>query len=232
MSWNLKELRNLIEEKYGNHQLEKANPHINSVDWKIRISSYHSYASTEAFKSLFAEHENEAIQAVKFILSSGEEATKFYEARLIAEANLIACAQSMHSVSDIFAYVIIHSLKIDGICNKDITLKTVHKHLEASALKDEIIKLLGLREFCYLKDFVNTTKHISLIFSGYNANLEDLDKEEHGLKLSEFSYEFKRSEVREYSEKWHDEFLKELNNLSFQYVEIGKEINNYLINKT
>jgi len=151
--------------------------------------------------------------------------------KLVAEANLIACAQSMHSVSDILAYVILHSLKIYDIDEGDLSLNLIQNQLEASTLKDEIIKLLGLKEFCYLKDFVNTTKHISIVFSGYNANIEHVSKQEHGLKFNSFSYQApKSSKIRNYPEKWHSVFLEELKKLSFQYVKIGQEINRYLNN--
>lgn len=226
-SWNLKELRDLIEEKYGKKQLEKARPHIDSVDWKIGIVSYHSYVSEAAFKGLFNNEESETIQAVKLILSSGEEASKFNEARVIAEANLIACAQSMHSVLDIFAHVIFHALKIEEMEEDEITITAINKKLPEGALKTKITRLLGLRGFNYLKDFVNTTKHISLIFSSYNVNLEDLSEQEHGLKLNSFSYQVPNStKTRKHPEKWSNKFLNELKFISLEYVNIGQEINN------
>lgn len=225
MSWNLEELRNLIKEKYGDQQLEKASPHINSVDRKIKIASYHYHTCKMAFDNLFDDAEDEGIQALDLILSS--EASKFYEAQLVAEANIIACAQSMHSVSDILPHVILHSLNING--KDDLTLRSVQKHLKDGELKNKIIKLLGQKEFCYLKDFVNTTKHFSLVFSPYKANLEDLKKQEHGLKFNDFSYQTPNgSKPRKHPEKWHGIFLEELKKLTVHYVNIGQEINSYL----
>jgi hypothetical protein len=58
----------------------------------------------------------------------------------------------MHSVSDILAYVILHSLKIYDIDEGDLSLNLIQNQLETSILKDEIIKLLGLKEFCYLSN--------------------------------------------------------------------------------
>jgi len=219
-SWDLQELGELVRTKYGEAQLSLLQPHLNSVDRKIRIASYHSYAYSQVFIECFKPEHDERLQAVRLILSNGEEANKFREAELVAEANVIACAQNTHSVSDILSYVIVHARKIDVTSDDRMTLSEVGKTLPPGALKDKITRLIGTTTFRYLQDFVNTTKHVSLVFSQYKVDLESTSDKDHGLKLAAFSYK-----QRSYPAKWSVDFLKELRDISVAYVEIGRELN-------
>lgn len=219
-SWNIKELRELIEKKHGSLQLEKATPHIRSVDWKIAIASCHSYTSKEAFVHLFDDDSQEYVRAVKLLLSTGEEASSFNEAKLISEANIIACAQSMHSIADILAHVIFHTFMISEIEEREISINRINRILPQGKLKSKVTRLLGMTEFCYLDAFVNTTKHKSIVFSGYHVDLKENPEKEHGIKFEEFTYK-----DNQFNEKWDEEFLNELSSLSYQYVDIGNEIN-------
>jgi hypothetical protein len=164
-TWNLQELRTLIKNVHGDEQLSKASSHISSVDWKLRFASYHSYTASNAFVSVFDTEEDEPVSVIKMVLSTGEEATKYHEAKFIYEANVIACAQAMHSVADIVSHVILDALNIDGLDENYLDLKTIQKHVSNVKLKEKIVRVLGLTSFRYLQDFVNTTKHVSLVES-------------------------------------------------------------------
>ena len=126
--WNLKELRDAIKNTHGEEQLEKAKPHINSVDWKNRVASYHYYTASNAFSCFFDESSCEKSDAIKLLLSTGEEANRFYEAKLIYEANLIACAQAIHSISDILSHVIHDSLMLPYVNEDNLNLKLLFQN--------------------------------------------------------------------------------------------------------
>ena len=233
MSWDLEELRNLVKHTRDEDQLAKIKPHLDNVAWKISISNYHHYTSKNAFDSFFNDSENNALQAFKLLFGASESSIKFDRARLVAEANAIACAQHMHSISDVLAHTIYHSLKSLDLDENDVSLVTISRSIDNGPLKDEIVKLLGCREFCYIKDFVNTTKHHSLVFSEYSVNLENLGKEEHGMKFKSFSYTPRESDkAREHKEKTHYQILNELEKLVFRYTSIGKELNKYVAQQT
>ena len=187
-SWNLQELRTLVQDKHGDNQLAILKPHLDSVDWKLRIASFHSYAYSETFSSFFDEAIDGRVAAIGFILSNGEEADRFREAKLVAEANIIVCAQSTHSVSDILSYVIVHALKLGGVDEQRMTLSEINSALPSGILQDRVRGLLGRKEYRYLLDFVNKTKHVSLVFSQYSVNLISQNCNDHGLKFGSFSY--------------------------------------------
>lgn len=228
MVWDLKELRFLVKENFGERQLKLANIHINSVHWKIIIAIYHLHESKNAFNQLFNNSEDKVMDAIKACFTpDSNEGVELKEVELKAEANLIACAQNVHAIADILGYVIYHSLKMPDMAF--ISLKDIQKQLIESELKKEIIKLLGLKEFSYLEAFVNTTKHFCVIFSQHQWNDSELNTLEHGMKFSSFPYQPpKKQRKRMYPEKWHHQFLTELNCISDQYVKIGQCINEYL----
>jgi hypothetical protein len=223
-TWKLNELRQLIEEQHSADHLQKANPHIDSVDWKIRAASYHSYAASNAFSAVFKEKEPPPSVVVKMMLTNGKEATDFYEARLIYEANVIACAQAMHSVSDIISHVILDSLAIRDADEENLDLKSIQKLLPESLLKSHVVRILGLDYFRYLQDFVNTSKHVRLVGSQYTVDLTGVEKIPHGVKFRQFE-----CKGRPHKEKWGETFLQEMRQLSIEYVHLGCALNDYMV---
>jgi hypothetical protein len=223
-TWKLNELRHLIEEQHGADHLQKAIPHIDSVDWKIRAASYHSYTASNAFATVFKEKEPHPSAVAKMMLTNGEEAADFHEARLIYEANVIACAQAMHSVSDIISHVILDSLAIRDVDDENLDLKTIQRLLPESSLKNRVVRTLGLDYFRYLQDFVNTSKHVRLVGSQYTVDLTGVEKVPHGVKFRQFE-----CKGRLHKEKWGETFLKEMKQLSIEYVHLGCALNDYMV---
>jgi len=221
--WKLQELRELIEKHHGSDQLRKAAPHINSVDWKIRAASYHSYAASGAFSDLLSE-QTQPPAVFKMMFSNGEEASNFREARFVYETNVIACAQSMHSASDIISHVIVDSLALNDVDEENLCLRAAQKLVPESKLKETITRVLGLVSFRYLQDFVNTSKHVQLVDSQYTLDLTGNEDIPHGVKFKAFE-----CKGRTHPTKWGDDLLKEMRQLSIEYVQIGSSINEYML---
>ena len=222
--WKLDELRELIKDHHGSDQLQKAAPHINSVDWKIRAASYHSYAATNAFSGASEEAETHPSAVFAMLFSNGEEALNFREARFIYETNVIACAQSMHSASDIISHVILDSLALNDIDEENLCLKAVQKQVPESGLRQSITRVLGLVSFRYLQDFVNISKHVRLVGSPYTFDLTGEEDIPHGVKFESF-----KCKSRTHPAKWGEDFLKEMRQLSIEYVQLGCSLNEYML---
>jgi hypothetical protein len=218
--WNLQELRELIKKIHGAEQLSKAAGHINSVDWRIQQAGYHSYMASNAFSSVFEGAEHELVSAVRMMLSTGEEVSKFNEAKFIYEANVIACAQAMHAVADIISHVILDALAIKGLNEEKLSIQVIQTRVPPGRLKEKIVRVSGLKEFRYLQDFVNTAKHVSLVDSSYTVDLTGREKHPHGIRFKEFE-----CKDRPHPAKWGADFLKELRQLSIEYVNLGQELN-------
>ena len=161
---------------------------------------------------------------MKMMLSSGEEAAGFQEARFIYETNLIACAQSMHSVADIISHVIHDSLALEGIDEEIINLKIVNGALQNGPLKERVTRVLGLAHFRYLEDFVNTSKHIRLVDSVYSLDFTGEEEIPYGVRFRSF-----QRNNRTHKQKWGRDFLEEMKQLSVEYIQLGSAINEHLI---
>lgn len=187
MIWKIKELRDLINSTHGESQLNEANDHINSVVRRIQISAYHLNEAKVAVKQLFDKSQDKVLDAIIASTNpSTDQAQELRDAQLKAEANLIACAHSTHSIADIMAYAILYSVNISDINNKP--LNDISKKLRTSDLKNEINKLLGLNEFCYLNGFVNTIKHRCLVPSIHSFHESENNNLNHELKFNSFNY--------------------------------------------
>ena len=221
--WHLEDLRQLIKEHHGADQLNKANPYIYSVDWKIRAATYHSHAASSAFSDVLEKDNPHPLTVFKMMFSNGEDASNFREARLVYEANVIACAQAIHSVSDIISHVIHDSLALDGIDEENLCLKDVQRLVPESSLKQTITRVLGLADFRYLQDFVNTSKHVRLVDSQYSVDLTGEDKYPHGVKFRAFV-----CKGRTHQSKWGEDFLKAMRQISIEYVLLGGALNEHM----
>ena len=165
---------------------------------------------------------NKAKHPIKVFLSSGEDNATMYEQRHIYEANIIAAAQSTHSVSDIIAHAIYDCLNMSGVDQYEMNLKSVKSKLPKSELKDEVVSFLGRADFRYLQDFVNTTKHISLVKTRSNVDLTKTPYE-YEINVDEFS-----CRGRSHQSKLGSVFLEEMSYLALHYINLGNAITEHL----
>ena len=227
--WDLNELRQLILEKLGPTLLDNVAIHINSVAWKMQLATYHKFVSHHAFDKIIENSEYKIIDSVKLLFDPNTNGT-FSEARIIAEANAIACAQSMYSVQDLLSYVVFYIFNLTNYDGKK-TLTDIYTYIPSKKVKSQIQSLTGSHRFLYLKDFVNQTKHVSLVESAFNADFKDITNIQQGMKFEAFSYIPGSSKPRKHKSKWYKEFLMDIEIIEKAYVSIGKEINDYLKHK-
>ena len=219
--WKIEELRNLVEEIHGKDQKDLANIHINAVDWKIRAASYHSFTATSSL-GIATETLQETNQPIRLVLTNGEDAQELRKQRHIHEANVLACAQTVYSISDVVAHVIKDCLVLSEPGEWDVNLKYVQKYIPSGKLTDTVVALIGNRKYEYLRDFVNTIKHRNLVQTVSNIDLKN-NPLEYEIKFQEFEYK-----DRIHDEKMSGVFLEELKDISLQFLKIGSSLNEHL----
>jgi hypothetical protein len=235
MSISFKSLLIQVSQKHDDTQIEILKPIINSFVWKFFIAKYHSEELKDLIiKEIPQSSSKEYVEIVKLILESAtgtEKGKQFNVAIFKAEAHLIAFAQSIHSLADIFAQIIYTSLNLDAKLKKPIQLKlrTISKINESISNLSEYRKLhselncfLKSDQFKYINAYVNTTKHRSLIPVNYSVSFIESIKPIHGLKIAKFTYndysfepKFSNELIEEtlvYFEKSYNSILAELNN--------------------
>lgn len=157
------------------------------------------------------------------ILNSDDYDNTIGKAWLVSEANTLSLSQAIYSLSDVMAYTIAYSTDLYKIIEKP-TLKTIHKKLKSdSTLKTSIIDMLGLKEYQYLKNLVNKSKHVSLVSTSYSTTYGSHTRGQHGLKFKPFLYA-----DREHPEKWFDEFFHDASLINKKYIVILEELCKYL----
>ena len=106
-------------------------------------------------------------------------------------------------------------------------LQTVVDRMKQHAIAPSVVgaanHFLQSDEFRYLKAYVNTTKHISLIWSGYSIHVVP-GEEQHGLKINAFSYR-----TENWPQKWLTDFIgTDFERLSNMFGAIGIELTDFI----
>jgi hypothetical protein len=233
MRWNIGEFYQLVQHKLPPSSVSSLEPPLGSVRWKFDLCRYHIHEAnrilSEMFKGPKEEQHIEAIGKLFMAISGTDEGHEFLVARFCAEAHAIACAQSLHSTADILAQVLCISLNLDGLFKpKEYRyLQTVVNRMSQHTIAPSVVAaanyFLQSDEFRYLSAYVNTTKHISLIKSGYSIHVVP-SEEQHGLKINAFSY---RGE--NWPEKWLTDFIvTDFEQLSNMFGAIGIELTAFI----
>ncbi|MEJ2010358.1 MAG: hypothetical protein P8Z30_19760 [Acidobacteriota bacterium] len=234
MNWNRKELYDLVVKRHGQPQADLLMPSLISTVWKLSIAQYHAHeAQTIIGKLSSHSSKDEYVEIVKLIFEQDAGSDRGREvtlAKFQAEAKIIACAQAVHSIADIFSQIIYLGLNLDKHLKKPILennryLMAVNQQLTNLPLFNKLqLKLndfLTSKQFQYLSAYVNTTKHRSLIPSTYSISFAENIEPIHGLKISEFLYKGVLHKA-----KWSKEFFKDdINFFTTSFAGIGNEMN-------
>lgn len=221
MPWNLDELRELIETIHGPEQLEKAELHINSIATKLLQANYHARLARECIEDIFKNEESPAF-VMDLILGVNEKSADFEDAKFASEANIIACAYVIHSISDVLAHLILDALAINGSDEDFFDFSKINKLIPAkTTLKILVTRVLGMHQFSYLKAYVNTSKHVSMIDADYRIDLRCNGT--HGIRFKQFVYK-----KDSYKAKWSKDFIDEMSEIAKLYRDIGVAINTHL----
>ena len=229
MAWNLKELREDVELAYGEAQRNLLSPSLESIVDRKFYARYHFQEFEWLLKEFLVDRSK--ISLLKLVFDNDEdERSNFYLCRKQAEANIMGCLQSMHTIADILSYVIYYSLNMNRDASlqmlaRKVTIHSILKNLteisEYETLRNLINQLIGHADYKYLVDIVNHSKHRSIVGTSFTVNLGDDGDRLHGLEFLAFEYE-----SRLHPKRWVDEYLEnEYKRQDSLILEIGNEIN-------
>ena len=233
MRWNIGEFYQLVQHKLPPSSVSSLEPPLRSIRWKFDLCRYHIHEANRILSETFTrpkeEQHIEAIGKLFMEATNTDEGHEFLVARFCAEAHAIACAQSLHSTADILAQVLCISLNLDRHFKKKERryLRTVVDRMREHTIAPSVVAaadhFLRSDEFRYLKAYVNTTKHISLIGSNYSIHVVP-GEEQHGLKINAFSHN-----GANWPQKWLTDFIvTDLEQLSNMFGAIGIELTAFI----
>lgn len=214
--WKVKEFKERVAAISGIEVAESLSEVCTSADWKIAIANYHIAEARSRFSDFFDGTGNKMVQVFKYISGTDDRAQQFNVARVEHEAHLIAAAQAVHSIADIIAQVIDVLGFFSPFGREKVSFWRVLERLPETELKVAMTEVSRCKEFEYLNAFVNVTKHRSIVFSRYVADLSEPSAFKHGVKYKSFSYG-----GREFDAKWSEDFVGEMQEVVRRLILIG-----------
>lgn len=231
MSWNLEQLAELAVKRHGAKQKDLLQPLLNSVGRKFEIARYHSIESNRLIDQYFEsdkfENYNKALRFIFDRKNGDDEAVKFFKDAFIAEANIVAYSQSIHSSYDILGQIIIKALNIAHLFapKQNIYLYTVKNKLINTNIAHDIVTQIESATNCeayrYLRAFVNTNKHLCLVSMPHTVGMSAEEETSHGIRIDSFIYDDEN-----FPQRWARDFVtKDFIELSEGIVRVGNAIN-------
>jgi len=135
---------------------------VDSVSHSLYIYQYHKNLARDAFAAYHAEHDPDGIKLFAATMMMGSD-DEFEEAKLASEANLIAAINITRNTFDILAQLVNALALPQPLAIDRCDFAKVRDELQASTLKDEIMRVSQLHWYRYLAGFSNTIKHRQLI---------------------------------------------------------------------
>jgi hypothetical protein len=182
----------------------------------------------------FLQHRDDQSSLIKLILGvNHEEYGEFYTRQKQAEAHVIACMQSMHALSDTLGHVIYFATGQNRDVNtcldpKSISIYSIQAGLERDPTITEMRcltkELTDHPDYQYLSDFVNHSKHRSVIGTSFTISLVETADKPYGLELKAFEHN-----GRVYGKRWVDSTLEsEYGRQATLVISIGEALNQWV----
>ena len=193
--WEIAETRRLIELRHGPAQLHLARYCLRSATDRQAHARYHFQEA----KKILAEHIDARLdtQSIYDLTwpTDPESWGELTHCLMKAEANIIACAQCVHSLGDILAHVVYYGLGLNlqprVLRERDVSLSNVHQKVSGNLLFAEVAGSLAALasddSYKSLDAVVNHSKHRGLV--GQTLSVEPTGSNEpYALEFGAFSY--------------------------------------------
>lgn len=185
-------LKSAVKKKHGWEIEKKLAPSLNSIEERKEFSRYHFITAINAIDKVLKDKDDEMDLIDLMLNINHEESADFEECKFVAWANIIACIQSIHSVSDILSHVIYYSLNLKNArYESEISLNNIFIWLKGSEFKNLLSlleELVNNSNYNYLSALVNYSKHCSVVGANFNVNLRKQGHEMKELKFTAFNY--------------------------------------------
>ncbi len=220
-TWKLEPLQDWIEANHPNDKHAAELPH--SLRRSAYILDYHLAQAQDAF----AEFQPTGGDGFAMFAAMASFDPKFTRAALIHEANVIAAIHTVRNYADIFAQLANTLAMPKPLEIRDCDFGKVADKLPASDLKTKMQELNSSYWFRYLAAFSNTAKHRRLLQSKPTTTFADNAT---GLRVEEFSYQFKRNEPETtFPYCWGHDLLEEAYTVYRNILQLGQTLNDHVM---
>jgi hypothetical protein len=182
-TWQLNELREYIDRKYGVISRERET--LDSLARYDGLFVYHIQTARDGMKGIIENSTEFTLTNVEYALGVSSRQKEFYKAMLVSEANMLACIHAVRALYEVFAQLVNFLLLNELLTVKECNLHKVTEKLHDSELKSLLEELLKYDEYVYVAAFVNTAKHRYLVGQVLNVEANSGNAE---LFVREFEY--------------------------------------------
>lgn len=228
--WNVQQTRDLVGALHGPETLASASRSLSSTLERREYARYHYGQLRQRWIKLKKDASTPA-QHWNLIVNNEINGKDQYAAIHSIAANTVACLQSLHSIPDILAHALYHSLggdKTAKLKERAITATSVRQFLESSSTHSGCAKYLDDAmqggDFKTLAAITNHSKHRSVVRNSISMDATGADPEPLRLLFESFQYGTEHFTGRDVLPFLEAEF----NRLSKLLVEVGIELNKVL----
>jgi hypothetical protein len=231
--WHVAETRRLIMSRHGLEQLALARPSLRAVVERLGHARYHFQEAKSLLKTHIDDQlDKDDIYTLTFPTEMAEwNAMESWLARV--EANMIACAQSIHSIPDTLAHVVYFAVGLNLgptlLRERDVNVRTVVKSLvEQTPIYSEVVNAFqALRRnpsFIVLDAFVNCTKHRGA--AEPRLSIAPIDRvAQYAMEFGTFAYDGVKHPERELE----DVLAPAYGAMSCAVIDVGSAINSVIL---
>lgn len=221
-SWDIKETRNLVTDLFGSEQVELVRASLNSLVERRDFARYHF----QEYKSILVTHIDSKF-GEKHILEltlplHNEECFSIDNALNQAAANVVACLQSLHCITDTLSYALYYAvgLNMSGtpLAPHRISAVTVKNAFAEMANLSGVASLIGQitdnPTLKHLDALVNHSKHRSIVRPSLNVDLRKSSGPTYNLEFPSIEYKgnhYPIADVQEFMENAYSVLSSQVN---------------------
>lgn len=226
--WNLQELRNAVERRYGRAHRDTFNQSLNSVVQRKEFAKYHYSEAKRLLAAATADHSAPG-ELMMLLFGGTDESIAFNQARFQAAAHITSCVQDIHAIADILAHTVYFALGMNldastALKPRQIGMTEVIKKMPSALIRQLLTDLTNHDGFRYISALNNHSKHRSIVDTPYTIDLTSVP-EPSGLQFAAFTYD-----NQHHAERWAMPTLdEEFGRQSALIIGIGQTLNSTLL---
>lgn len=214
-TWNLEALRSYA--RANSARSDQISELLNSIAQSIQIFRYHMTTARDALNGIVNDAEPQGPENFMLIFGVSERQDDFAFAKIVSEANIIACLYTTRNIWDLFAQLVNVLVLEKPLPVSACDIQSVFAAMPPSALTTRLHALLQSHWYKYVAAFSNTTKHRQLVQHSMTVSMVE---NRAGIRLGGFAYG-----KNSFSAYWGQEVLEGAIEIKNAIIECGRILN-------
>lgn len=192
-TWDIKQTRELVQQRFGPDQLDLARPSLQSLVDRQEYARYHCDEINALFASFQAKRLN---KPSSLLAASDEDDWNLDEFVMRSGAHGVACLQCLHSLTDMLAHAIYHSLGMNlaptPLRERDIGIASVLAMLRPVPVLEPIFtkvsRFVESSGYRHVAAAAHVSQHRSVVRSSVHEDWTNTNAETYSVRFMTFRY--------------------------------------------